>query len=121
MGTRPVPGSRISSNTWTGLLQLGFQTQGPQSPLGSVNPSEAGEGSRDRGALWSRGMGAGGLTVKGSKVSGHTVGNQPNQEHPGIDPSLTACQRGLSIPSTQAALTWHLWLPMRLRLPLKVW
>lgn len=46
----------------------------------------------------------GGLTAKGSKESGHTVGNQPNQEHPGIDPawsvgSLTACQAGLSIPS----------------------
>lgn len=84
MGTRPAPGSRISSNTWTGLLQLGFQTQGPQSPLGSVNPSEAGEGSRDsRGTVEQR---DGGLTVKGSKVSGHTVGNQLNQEHPGIDP-----------------------------------
>lgn len=67
------------------------------------------EGSRDRGAPVEQrdrgGVGEGrGVTVKGSKVSGHTVGNQPNQEHPGVDPgwsvgSLIACQGGFSIPS----------------------
>lgn len=43
--------------------------------------------------------GHGRVTVRGSKVSAHTVGNQPNREHPGINSrwsmgSLTLLARG---------------------------